>query len=152
MSTEPHPLEAYVLTTFQLDHPGLTRLGFFLLAHVLIDTRLIALALFKAVSEEGGVPLSRIQTLADEVAERTFGVHLDKVRAHLSDENIEIAEEMNKARNALLHWKRDRFSLPEYKGQDVRSDDGFRRCMDEVLRFFQTVPFTPPPAAVRIES
>jgi hypothetical protein len=94
----------------------LTRLGFFLLAHVLIDTRLIALALFKAVSEEGGVPLGRIQTLADEAAERTFGVHLDKVRADLSDENAQIAEELNKARNALLHWKRDRFSLPEYKG------------------------------------
>jgi len=151
MTTQSHPLEDYVLQTFQLDHAGLTRLSFFLLAHVLIDTRLIALALFKAVSEEGGVPLSRIQTLADEAAERTFGVHLDKVRALLSDENVKIAEEMNKARNALLHWKRDRFSLPEYKGQDVLSDDGFRRCMDEVLRFIQTVPFKPPPAATHVE-
>lgn len=151
MTTEQHPLEEYVLKTFELDRTGLTRLGFFLLAHVLIDTRLIALALFKAVSEEGGLPLSRIQTLADEAAARTFGVHLDKVRALLSDENSEIAAEINKARNALLHWKRDRFGLPEYKGQDVRSDDGFRRCMDDALRFIQTVPFKPPPAATRVE-
>jgi len=144
VTAQSHPLENYLLTTFQLDNGRLNRLGFFLLAHVLIDTRLIALALFKAVSEEGGAPLSRIQTLADEAAERAFGVHLDKVRAYLSDENADIAAEINKARNALLHWKRDRFSLPEYKGQDVLSDDGFRRCMDDALRFIQTVPFTTP--------
>jgi hypothetical protein len=82
MTTQSHPLEAYVLQTFQLNHAGLNRLGFFLLAHVLIDTRLIALALFKAVSEEGGVPLSRIQTLADKVAKSTLSLRgADALRA-----------------------------------------------------------------------
>jgi hypothetical protein len=104
VSSPSHPLEDYLLKTFQLDQTGLNRLGFFLLAHIVIDTRLIALALFKAVSEQGGVPLSRIQMLADDAANGTFGVHLDKVRAHLTVECTEIAEELNKARNALLHW------------------------------------------------
>jgi hypothetical protein len=28
----------------------------------------------------------------------------------------EIADKINEARNALLHWRLDRFSLPVYKG------------------------------------
>ena len=145
MSAPSHPLEEYILKTFQLDWDGLGRLALFLLAHVLVDTRLIAIAMFKEVSKGGGLSLTKIQAIADEVANGTFGLHLERVRQYLPEWCAEIAEEMNKARIALLHWKRDRFSLPEYKGQDVvTSDEGFRRCMDDVLRFIQTVPFKTP--------
>jgi len=51
---------------------------------------------------------------------------------------------INEARNCLLHWKRDRFSLPVYRGQDVTTETGFRTCMDDVLRFIQVVPFASP--------
>jgi hypothetical protein len=129
---------------FQLDHVGLRRLGFFLLAHVVIDTRLIALALFKAVSQREGMSLTEIQALADDLAERGFLVHLDKVRDELPPGCAEIAEQVNKARNDLLHWKHDRHALPVYEEQEVVSDEGFRRCMDDVMRFIQTVPFKTP--------
>jgi len=56
----------------------------------------------------------------------------------------EIADKINEARNALLHWRRDRFSLPVYKGQDVTTGAGFQTCMDDVLTFIQVVPFNTP--------
>jgi len=85
-----------------------------------------------------------IQGIADEVAQGTFGTHLGRVSAGLPGDMSEIADKVNDARNALLHWKRDRFSLPVYKGQDVTTEPGFRACMEDVLRFLQTVPFDLP--------
>jgi hypothetical protein len=55
----------------------------------------------------------------------------------------EIADKINEARNALLHWRLDRFSLPVYKGQDVTTEAGFQTCMDDVLTFIQVVRRTP---------
>jgi len=42
----------YIGQTFGLDAMGLQRVGLFLLAHVLIDTRLIARAMFKRSATE----------------------------------------------------------------------------------------------------
>ncbi len=111
-----------------------------------VDTRLIARAVFKRVREEGaesGLPLMRIQEIADEAAEGTFGIHLGRVSTGLPDDTHGIATDIE-ARNCLLHWKRDRFSLPVYRGQDVTTETGFRTCMDDVLRFIQVVPFATP--------
>ena len=139
-------VERYLRQTFRLDSIGLQRVGLFLLAHVLIDTHLIAHALFNTIltSErrtEDGLRLTDIEEIADEMAQGTFGKHLDRVKAGLPGDTGEIAGAINEARNALLHWRRDRFSLPVYKGQDVTTEPGFRACMEDVLRFIQTVPF-----------
>ena len=65
MDGAEHHVERYVRDTFGLDEIGLRRVAVFLLAHVLVDTRLIARALFKRVSEEAagsGLPLTRIHS------------------------------------------------------------------------------------------
>jgi hypothetical protein len=147
MDGAEHHVERYVRDTFGLDEIGLRREAVFLLAHVLVDTRLIARALFKRVSEEAagsGLPLMRIQEIAEEVAEGTFGIHLGRVRPGLPGDTSGITTDINEARNGLLHWKSDRFSLPIYRGQDVTTETGFRTCMDDVLRFIQVVPFATP--------
>lgn len=147
MNGPEQQVERYIRDTFRLDETGLHRVAVFLLAHVLVDTRLIARAMFKTISERSagqGLPLTAIQAIADEVANGTFGTHLDRVKEGLPGDTSEVAEGINKARNGLLHWKRDRFSLPVYKGQDVTTETGFRACMDDALRFIQTVPFDIP--------
>jgi len=95
-------------------------------------------------SGERGLPLSVIQGIADEVAQGTFGTHLAHVSDGLPSNMDEIADKINEARNALLHWRLDRFSLPVYKGQDVTTGAGFQTCMDDVLTFIQVVPFNTP--------
>ncbi len=140
-------VERHIRDTFGLDEVGLRRVAVFLLAHVLLDTRLIARTMFKTINDRSagsGLPLTAIQAIADEVANGTFGTHLSRIREGLPGDTGEIAEKVNEARNALLHWKRDRFSLPVYKGQDVVTDAGFRACMEDVLRFLQTTPFKIP--------
>ncbi|HKW91395.1 MAG TPA: hypothetical protein VJX92_05810 [Methylomirabilota bacterium] len=147
MSDSAEHVERYIRDTFGLDEVGLRRVAVFLLAHVLLDTRLISRAMFKTISDRSagtGLPLTAIQAIADEVANGTFGMHLSRVRDGLPGDTGEIAEKINEARNALLHWSRDRFSLPVYKGQDVVTEEGFRACMEDVLRFLQTVPFEVP--------
>jgi len=146
-SDKRHHVDRYVCDTFGLDIDGLRRVAVFLLAHVLVDTRLIARDLFKTISEQSagsGLPLTAIQEIADKVAKRTFKERLDSVRAGLPVDTGDIAQQLNKARNDLMHWKRGRFLAPVYKGQDVSTDEGFRACMDDVLRFIQTVPFDTP--------
>jgi hypothetical protein len=93
-----HHVERYVRDTFGLDEIGLRRVAVFLLAHVLVDTRLIARAVFKRVREEGaesGLPLMRIQEIADEAAEGTFGIHLGRVSTGLPDNTHGIATDIN---------------------------------------------------------
>jgi len=56
----PHEVERHVCDTFGLDEVGLQRVALFLLAHAVVDTRLITLALFKEISRQSGGPgLSR---------------------------------------------------------------------------------------------
>jgi hypothetical protein len=109
--------------------------------------RLIARAMFKEISDRSagkGLPLTTIQEIADQVASGTFGTHLGRVSDGLPGDTGEIANEINEARNGLLHWRRDRFSLPVYKGENLTTEEGFRSCMDDVLRFIQLVPFDLP--------
>ena len=147
MNDAEHHVERCVRDTFGLDEVGLRRVAVFLLAHVLVDTRLIARAMFKEISDRSagkGLPLTTIQEIADQVASGTFGTHLGRVSDGLPGDTGEIANEINEARNGLLHWKRDRFSLPVYKGENLTTEEGFRSCMDDVLRFIQLVPFDLP--------
>ncbi|SRR5712691_4225791 len=140
-----HPLEDYLLETFEIDRSALNRLALFLLAHVLIDTRLISVALLKAVSEGGGLSLTEIEGIADKFGKGTFGPHLDRVRTLIPSRCVEIAEKVNDTRNGLLHWRRERaFRSADYNGQDVTTETGFGPCMDDVLEFIQTVPFNMP--------
>ena len=135
-----HPLEKHILKTFEIDRAALERMAFFLLAHVLVDTRLIATAMFKKVSEGGGLPLPEIERIACEVSRGTFGRHLKAVRHLIPSRCVAIAEKLNDARNDLLHWTPDRFSGPRYDGQDVSAEAGFQACMNDALQFIQTVP------------
>jgi hypothetical protein len=115
------------------------------MGHVLLDTRLIALALFRTVSERSkgvGLPLAEIQAIADQLAKGTFGQHLERVSADLPGDCERIARDVNDARNALLHWERDRFATAFlYKGQELTDRAGFKACMDDIMQFTQQVPF-----------
>jgi hypothetical protein len=140
-----HPAEAYIRHTFGLDSERAERVAYFLMAHVLLDTRLIGLALFRIVSERSkgeGLPLVTIQAIADEVAKGTFGQHLDRVKMDLPDGCEQIARDVNDARNALLHWERTRFTaVPVYRGLEITTVEGFKACLDDVMRFIEQVPF-----------
>jgi len=52
-----------------------------------------------------------------------------------------MAKEINRGRDAFVHFKRGRFELSRYKGQSVTEAEGFRICMDEVQQFLLDVPF-----------
>jgi hypothetical protein len=102
---------------------------------------------------EAGCPLfpsspvrdSRGEGLADKAAAGTFGTHLERVAGKIPDDCFRIADELNRARNGLFHWRRDRLDpQPSYRGQDVTSPSGFQACMDDVLTFIQTVPWRNP--------
>jgi hypothetical protein len=109
-----------------------------------MDRRLITLGLMSEINARGGLSLAAIQDLADEIAAETFGPHLARAASRLPVGMETIASDMNKARNAFLHWKRNRFLLPIYKGLDITTDAGFRTCMEDILLFLQTVPFVAP--------
>ena len=99
-----HELERYLLQTFGLEHERLQKVALFLLAHVLIDTRLIALDMFRTISEKSqgtGLSLPAIQAIADKASQGTFKAHLRRVRPMLSEANAAIAEELNRARELL---------------------------------------------------
>jgi hypothetical protein len=148
VTVRPHDVERRLRETFGLDASGVRRVGMFLLAHAVVDTHLIARAMFKEISRQSagaGLPRSKIEAIADKVAKGAFGAHLERVRAGLPDDTADIAKRLNDARNALLHWERQRSSLPVYKGQIVTTESGFRACMDDVLRFIQAVPFPDAP-------
>ena len=142
-----HDLERYLLQTFELDRDRLQKMALFLLAHIVVDTRLIALVVSDRSHDSGlsldaidfGLSADAIQRISDRASKQTFQERLDRARPHLSEDNAAIAKELNRARNALLHWERNR--VPVYKGADVTTEDGSRACMDDVLRFIQTVPF-----------
>jgi hypothetical protein len=144
-----HPAEAYIRQTFGLNSRSAERLAYFLMGHVLLDTRLIALALFRTVSERSkgvGLPLTEIQAIADQLAKGTFGQHLERVSTDLPGDCGQIAGALNDARNALLHWERERFTaVPIYKGLEVTDSEGFKVCMDDIMKFIQQVPFNPGP-------
>ena len=140
-----HPIESCIRRTFEIESPELERLAYFVLAHVLIDTRLIATGLFDQIATRGGLSLVEIQGLADKAAAGTFGTHLERVAGKIPDDCFRIADELNRARNGLFHWRRDRLDpQPSYRGQDVTSPSGFQACMDDVLTFIQTVPWRNP--------
>ena len=139
-------IKQHICQTYGLDDEGLKRVAVFLLAHVLVDTRLIRIALSAKRLSEGPGP-SR-EKLADKAAQGTFLTHLRRAAdtRWLPDDAKAFAKKLNQARDDLLHCEGDllEFSPPVYKGLSVATDAGFRACMSDVLRFLDAIPFSPP--------
>ena len=142
---DPHPFERSLMTLYKLDAERLRRLGVFLLAHATVDLHVIAAISSDEVKRRGGagqLGLDDLRAITDDAAQRTFGAHLSaaKDRGLVNSGAEAIATELNRARIAFLHWQRDRFSLPVYKGQDVMTEEGLRACLDDVFQFTLAVP------------
>lgn len=142
----PHPFARNLMEALRLDAERLHRLGLFLLGHARVDFHMIgAVAMYEVKIRDAAGRIDEMRAIADEAAEGAFGKHLQaaKERGLLTAEAESIASELNRARNAFVHWTRDRFSLPVYKGQDVTTEEGLRACLDDVLRFTFAVPVWP---------
>ena len=88
-------------------------------------------------------------TLAEQVADGTFGQHLKEVRqrslfpAAWSTPLEAIADETNRARNNLLHWKGPQHRRQGvYKGKDITTEEGLNVCLDDVITFVSTTPLS----------
>jgi hypothetical protein len=56
----------------------------------------------------------------------TFMKHLNALRAQgtFTTDFFEMYEELNRTRDHFLHWMPGRFSLPNYRGLDVTTEEG----------------------------
>jgi hypothetical protein len=103
-------------------------LAYFVLAHVLVDTRLIATALFHEISElggSGGLSLNEIQQIAGKVAKGAFGPHLNRVADLIPSASSTIADEEKSVTREIEHVR----AYAERKGwtvaeEHVYADDG----------------------------
>jgi hypothetical protein len=112
-----------------------------------MDTRLISVLVDREVGKLGGagvVSLDRLRAIADDIARQTFNAHLKHAQPSIPPRAVQIAEELNRGRDAFVHWKRDRFELPRYSGQLVTEEEGFCVCMAAVQEFLLAVPFHNP--------
>jgi hypothetical protein len=125
------------------DEEQLRRLGIFLVAHTIMDTHLISVLIDNEAGKIDGAGLlspERLRSLSDEIARHTFKKHLDDARGLIQSQAAAIAEEINRGRDAFVHFKRGRFELPRFNGQPVTEEDGLRGCMDAVREFLLLVP------------
>lgn len=145
MTAEPHQIERMLLTACGVQgDEQLRRLGIFLIAHTVMDTRLISVLVDNEAGKIGGaglLSLDKLQNLSDEISRHTFKRHLEEARALIPPRAVNIAEEVNRGRDAFVHFKRDRFELPRYSGQKMTEEEGFRVCMDAIQEFLLLVPF-----------
>lgn len=148
MSTSRHPTEQWLMTTCHLvDDEQVRRLGIFFAAHTVMDTHLISRLVDHEFGKIGGIGVlspERQREITDKIALLTFGQHLVQARPLIPERGAQIAEEVNRARDAFVHFKRARFEPPHYEGQPVLEDPGFRACMDVVREFLFLVPFRMP--------
>ena len=138
---DPFPIEAYLLDAFALDRPRLYRVAMFLLAHAALDRQMILALGQRAVENQGGINhlgLDGILACFRKAAGATFGDHLQAAKGLMSPQSVAIAEEVNRARNAFLHWRPGQEAL-RYKGADVTTDDGLKLCSDDVLEVLKQV-------------
>lgn len=141
-----HPLVPQLLSNFRVDDRGLQRLGLFMMAHANIDIRLIALAIEDEIRARGGnaaLSLDDRGEISDQMAAHTFLAHLKQAtsRGLLPDEYANIARDLNTTRDNFLHWNRHRGFRAIYQGQDVSTDEGFTRSMDDATRFLMNIPW-----------
>jgi hypothetical protein len=132
------------LAHFKGEPDELSRLALFLLAHAFLDRRLIHAAAFhkyvEAVKAERAVglrvedPACMIDRLIAEYAEKSFGVHLQRVETAglLRPENVSICRKVNKGRVEFLHWKPGRFAVPSYEGLPITTEVGSVRCLSDI--------------------
>jgi hypothetical protein len=142
-------MERYLMTSCGLHNDDqLRRLAVFLAAHTVMDTRLISVLVDHEMGKHGGagvLSIERQQDISDDVARLTFKEHLRAATPLVPTRAVEIADEVNRARDAFVHWKRGRFELPRYNGQAVVGPEGFQACMDDVHQFLiSLVPFRNP--------
>ena len=142
-SEERHPVEGQLLTACGMrEDEQLRRLGIFLIAHTVMDTHLISvLVAHKIVDGVGLLSFDQQKASTSTDSRSTFKGHLQAARPLIPEAAAKIAEEINRGRDAFVHWKRDRFELPHYNGHAVTTAEGFRVCMDDVQAFLQLVPF-----------
>ncbi len=142
---ERHPVEGQLLTACGIrEDEQLRRLGIFLIAHTVMDTHLISVVVDHEVGKLGGagaLSFDRQQAITDSVSRLTFNDHLQAARPLIHERAAKIAEEINRGRDAFVHWKRARFELPHYNEHAVTTAEGFRVCMDAVQEFLLLVPF-----------
>jgi len=141
---QEHQIERYLRDSCDVrDDEKFRRLGIFLLAHTVVDTHLISVLVADQIKDGVGlVSLEEIQHISDrETSHSTFKMHLERARALIPSRAGEIAEKVNQGRDAFVHFKRGRFELPRYDGQDITTAEGFRVCMDAVNEFLLLVPF-----------
>jgi hypothetical protein len=132
------------LAHFEVESDELPRLALFLLAHALLDRWLIHAAAFhgyvEAVKAEraGGPrvedPARMIDGLIGEYAERTFGIHLQRVETAglLRPENVSICRKVNQGRVEFLHWQPGRVAVPSYEGLPITTAAGSVRCLSDI--------------------
>ena len=142
-SEERHSVEGQLLTACGIrEDEQLRRLGIFLIAHTVMDTRLISvLVAHKNVEGVGLLSFDQQKAITSGDSHSTFKGHLQAAGALIPERATEIADEINRGRDAFVHWKRDRFQLPQYNGHAVTTAEGFRVCMDDVQEFLHLVPF-----------
>jgi hypothetical protein len=142
-----HPAESFLMTSCGIESDEeMKRLGLFLAAHTVMDTRLISAIVNAELNKIGGAGLFTLDGLRDlviAVSGATFGQHLARARdaSLIPPRAIDIATEINTARNSFVHFVPLRFGVPDYNGQRITTEAGFRRCMDDVFEFLQLVPF-----------
>jgi hypothetical protein len=132
------------LAHFELESDELPRLALFLLAHAFLDRWLIHAAAFHgyveaAKAERAGGPrvedpARMIDGLIAEYAERTFGIHLQRVETAglLRAENVSICRKVNQGRVEFLHWQPGRFAVPSYEGLPITTAAGSVRCLSDI--------------------
>ena len=145
MTEERHPVERQLLAFCGIDDDEqFRRLGIFFVAHTVMDTRLISALVDCEVEQMGGgglLSLEQLQKISDAVSSLNFKKHLDQARRLIPSRAADIAEEINRARDSFVHFKRGRFELPRYSGQQVTEEEGFRVCMEAIQEFLHLVPF-----------
>jgi hypothetical protein len=143
-----HPVEQQLLTACGItDEAQLRRLGIFLVAHTVMDTHLVSVLVDHEAGKVGGagvLSLDHIRTLSDDITSRTFKQHLNAARGVICSRAVEIADEINRGRDAFVHFKRDRFMVPHYHNQPVTEEAGFEACMNDVQEFLNLVPWRNP--------
>ena len=144
-----HPLESYIRQVYGFDQGELAKVAHFLLAHSLVDVRLISLAVAHEVRLQGGVGSldhEQLRAISERASARTFSKHLEAAKAtdHLPSDCESIAVALNKTRDDFLHWRPGRRDHPVYEGLNITTEAGFKGAMDAVLLFLQRMPFQLP--------
>jgi hypothetical protein len=138
--------ERRMLANYNLDETKLRRLGFFLLIHSHIDTKLIALVVKSETTklrQQRELSYDDHTLLSLKWSRGTFTRHLRHAaeRNLLGPQEFRVAEETNRARDHFVHFEVGRFQRPHYFGKDVTSEDGYHQFLLDALTFDANVPF-----------